>query len=236
METGRQQLMNTALFHHVVVASKDFEGNKVNILVEVKERWYLFPMPYFKPVDRNLNQWLVEQKASLDRVNYGVKLKYNNATGRNDKFMLWLINGYTRQISFGYDRRYIDKKLKWGAAVGFSYGKNRGFNYSTVNVKQVFRKDTDNYIRRFMNANFSVSYRRALNTRHTFGIGYSSEEVNDTIVALNPAYFKEGRHSIGYPSLYYNMTWLNLDYIPYPTRGYTAQVTISKNGLNSSIN
>jgi outer membrane protein assembly factor BamA len=105
-----------------------------------------------------------------------------------------------------------------------------------VNDKQVFMKDPDNYIRRFLNANFSVSYRPALNTRHTFGIGYSSEEVNDTIVALNPAYFKEGRHRIGYPSIYYNMSWLNLDYIPYPTKGYAAQVTVSKNGLNSTIN
>jgi len=236
MESGKRQLINTALFHHVLVASNNFEGNTVNILVEVKERWYLFPIPYLKPVDRNLNQWLVEQHASLERVNYGLKLKYNNATGRNDKLTLGLINGYTRQVSLSYDRRYIDKKLKWGAAIGFSYGKNREINYSTVNDKQVFLKDPDSYIRRFVNANFSVSYRPALNTRHTFGIGFSSEEVNDTIVALNPAYFKEGRHSIGFPSIYYNMTWLNLDYIPYPTRGYAAQVTISKNGLNSSIN
>ncbi|MBK6381936.1 MAG: hypothetical protein IPF69_00450 [Chitinophagaceae bacterium] len=50
--------------------------------VEVKERWYLFPVPVFKPIDRNLNQWLVEQNASLDRVNYGIKLYYNNVSGK----------------------------------------------------------------------------------------------------------------------------------------------------------
>ena len=65
--------MNTSLFNHVKVAAKDFDGNRVNILVAVKERWYLFPVPVFRPVDRNLNQWLVEQKGSLDRVNYGAK-------------------------------------------------------------------------------------------------------------------------------------------------------------------
>ena len=84
-EEARRLLMNTSLFNEVMVAVKNFEGNKVNIIVDVKERWYLFPLPYFKPVDRNLNQWLVEQKGSLSRVNYGAKLLYNNATGRNDK-------------------------------------------------------------------------------------------------------------------------------------------------------
>lgn len=236
METGRRQLMNSALFHQAVISARDYEGTTVNILVEVKERWYLFPMPYFRPVDRNLNQWLVEQKGSLDRVNYGAKLTYNNSTGRNDKFRLWLIGGYTKQVSFSYDRLYIDKDLKWGASMAFAWGKNREVNYNTINDKQVFLNDPGQYVRRFINGHFSLSYRPAINTRHSFGIGFSSEEVEDTIVALNPAYFKKGMNRIGYPSLFYTLNWFNLDYIPYPTRGYAAQVSVSKNGLNSSIN
>ncbi len=236
METGRQQLMNTTLFNHVKVATKDFDGNRVNILVELKERWYMFPVPVFRPVDRNLNQWLVEQKGSLDRVNYGAKFSYNNATGRNDKFRLWLINGYTKQISFSYNRPYIDKNLKWGIATSFAWGKNREINYNTVGDKQVFLKDPGSYLRRFMNGNIGVSFRPAIRTRHSFGIGFSSEEVNDTIVLLNPSYFKTGRNRIGYPSLYYNMSYFDVDYIPYPTKGYAVQVSLSKNGLNSNIN
>ncbi len=236
METGQRQLMNSTLFHQAVISAKDYEGTRVNIHVEVQERLYLFPMPYFKPVDRNLNQWLVEQKGSLDRVNYGAKLTYNNSTGRNDKFRLWLINGYTKQVSFGYDRLYIDKNLKWGAGMGFAWGKNREVNYNTINDKQVFLNDPDRYVRHFINGHISVSWRPAINTRHTFGIGFSSEEVHDTIVALNPAYFKKERNRIGYPSIFYTMNWFNLDYIPYPTKGYAAQVSLSRNGLNSAIN
>ena len=113
-EEARKQLMNTVLFHEVVVALNKFEGNNVDILVAVKERWYLFPVPYIKFVDRNLNQWIVEQNAKLNRINYGVKVLYNNVSGRNDKMNLYLINGYTKQISLSYDRPYIDKKMKWG--------------------------------------------------------------------------------------------------------------------------
>ncbi|HYM94784.1 MAG TPA: POTRA domain-containing protein, partial [Chitinophagaceae bacterium] len=97
-EEARQQLMNTTLFHEVIVSLKSFEGYNVDILIQVKERWYIFPIPYFRPVDRNFNQWLVEQKGSLERVDYGLKMFYNNITGRNDKLKAWLIGGYNHQI------------------------------------------------------------------------------------------------------------------------------------------
>jgi outer membrane protein assembly factor BamA len=235
-EDSRRQLMNTALFHEVVVALKSFEGYNVDIMVDVKERWYIFPVPYLKPVDRNINQWIVEQKANLDRVNYGVKLLYNNASGRNDKLRFWLTNGYTKQISFSYDRLYIDKKLKWGMNVGFAIGKNREVNYNTIDDKQVFLKDNNNYIRSFVNALAEITYRRAIKTRHRFGIAYTLEDVKDTVVALNPSYFKSGRNRIQFPELYYNMTYYDLDYIPYPTKGYATEINVDKKGFNNVIN
>ena len=235
-EQAREQLMNTALFHEVVVALKSFEGHDVDVLIEVKERWYIFPIPYFKPIDRNFNQWLVEQKASLDRLNYGIKLLYNNVTGRNDKLRFWLLDGYDRQISFEYDRLYIDKSLKWGMDVKFSLGKSKEVNYNTINDKQAFIRDNDNYLRNFLNANVEITYRRAIKTRHRFGFGYNIENVNDTIISLNPSYFTSGRHFIRYPELYYSMTFFDVDYIPYPTKGYAAEFTFSKKGFNNVMN
>ncbi len=235
-EDGRRQLMNTALFHQVVVAAKNFEGNKVNISVEVKERWYIFPLPYLKPVDRNLNQWIVEQNASLSRVNYGVKVLYNNATGNNDKLRLTVGAGYTKQISFSYDRLYIDKKLKWGMNAVFVYGKNREINYNTIDDKQLFIKNSDVYLRSFVTTSLGLTYRKAINTRHSFGIGYNSEKINDTIISLNPTYFKGGRTNVRFPWIYYSMTFYDLDYIPYPTRGYAAQVFVGKSGFDKIVN
>jgi outer membrane protein assembly factor BamA len=236
MEMGQHQLMNTTLFNYVTVAVHEYLGYNVRIEVTVKERWYLFPVPYFRPVDRNLNQWLVEQKGSISRVNYGVKFTYNNATGRNDKLKAWLINGYTKQVSLSYDRLYIDKNLKWGAATSFVYGKNREINYNTVNDKQVFLKDPGVYLRKFASGHFGFSYRPAIRTRHSFGVGFSFEEVSDTVVALNPGYFDNERTRIGYPSIYYTLSYFDLDYIPYPTKGFALQFSVSKNGLNRHIN
>lgn len=231
-EVGRKQLMNTTLFHSVTIASKNFEGNSVNVTVAVRERWYLFPLPYFKPVDRNLNQWIVEQKASFNRVNYGAKLLYNNVTGRNDKLRFRAVNGYTKQLSFSYDRLYIDKKLKWGAKASFDAGKNREINYKTAQNKQLFFKDDEAYTKRFINAYAEVTYRRAIKTRHSFGVGFFRETVSDTVAALNPLYFSSGRTSISYPELNYTMNYFDVDYIPYPTRGYAVQLSIGKKGFS----
>lgn len=235
-EIARKQLMNTVLFHEVVVALKSFEGNHVDIMINVKERWYLFPIPYVRFVDRNINQWLVEQNARLDRVNYGVKFLYNNATGRNDKLNLYLVNGYTKQITLSYNRPYIDKSLKWGLNTGIAFGKNREVNYNTINNKQVFFKDTNNYVRSFFKTYAEVSYRRAIKTRHSFGFAYSVENVTDTVVALNPAYFKDGSGKMIFPEFYYIMSYFDVDYNPYPLKGYIAELYFVKKGLNNRVN
>jgi len=234
-EGARRQLMNTALFHEVVVALKSFDGYYVDVLVQVRERWYIFPVPYFKPVDRNLNQWLVEQHASFKRVNYGLKLLYNNTTGRNDKLRFWLVNGYSRQLVLNYERPYFDKKMKWGWNAGVSLGKTKEVNYNTISDKQVFLKN-DDYLRNFFNGYAELSYRRAIKTKHRFGIGYTVENLADTILKLNPDYFPTGRTRIAYPEIYYIMTYYDLDYIPYPTKGYAAEINIGKKGFNKEMN
>ncbi len=107
MQLTRQQLMNTSLFVDVTVyissSVKTGNSNTRAIAIDLKERWYLFPTPYFRLIDRNFNQWWVEQHRSLERVNYGLKFIQNNFTGRNDDVDIWLITGYTQQITLRYN-------------------------------------------------------------------------------------------------------------------------------------
>ena len=65
-DIARRQLMNTRLFNDVIVSLKGFRGYNVDVQIDVKERWYIFPLPYFKPVDRNLSEW-AKQGYELNR-------------------------------------------------------------------------------------------------------------------------------------------------------------------------
>lgn len=235
-EIAEQQLMNTALFHSVKIFTSGFEGNCLEITVEVVERWYLFPFPYFKLVDRNFNQWLVDQGASLDRVNYGVKLLYNNVTGHNDKLRLWLINGYTRQFSISYEKPYIDRAMRWGFRIATATGQARELNYNTVEDKQVFLRTEQKFISHFFNASAALTYRKKLYSRHLMGIAFVRERVADTVLLANPSYFGTNHNKVQIPALFYQFQYIKMDYLPYPTKGYATRVQLSKMGLGGTIN
>jgi hypothetical protein len=119
--------------------------------------------------------------------------------------------------------------------IGMDLGKNRELNYITEGNKQMFFKDPG-FIRSFYRAYGEVTYRRAIKTRHRIGIAFNQENISDTVAKLNPSYFKFGHTVARYPEFYYIMSYFDLDYIPYPTKGYAAEFSLSKKGLNKEIN
>jgi hypothetical protein len=137
---ARQQIMNTSLFVDVNVYVSARNGNVVDINIDLKERWYFFPLPYFRLIDRNFNQWWVEQQRSLDRVNYGIKFTQNNVSGRNDNLDIWLINGYTQQITLCGMIFLFLIKIKKGFNIGIISATQKEINYATGDNKQLFYK------------------------------------------------------------------------------------------------
>ena len=115
---AKQQLINTALFYDAQVTSQITDSQHVKVQIKVSERWYLFPLPYFRWVDRNFNEWWTTQKHSLDRVNYGISIRQSNATGNNDKLTVGFITGYTQQSVVKYQFPYLDKKMRFGMGLG----------------------------------------------------------------------------------------------------------------------
>jgi outer membrane protein assembly factor BamA len=231
----KQRLMNTGLFRSVVVSLKSLRGFDVNISIEVKERWYIYPIPLVKTVDRNLNEWVVTQKMDMSRINYGLKLTYKNFTGRNDRLYVNLVNGFTKQVVLRYDGLYLDNKLKWTANMNVAWGKNHEIVYNTVNDKQVAYKSNDKFVNSFLRTQLEVIYRPAIKTRHIFGIGYSFEDVADTLFHLNPTYSFQ-HNAVRYPEIYYRMVHYNVDMNVYPKKGYIADAMLLKKGICSDVN
>lgn len=231
LEQSRNQVFNTALFVDVAVIAGQKVGNSITVEVDVKERWYFFPLPYFRLVDRNFNQWLVDQKGSLDRVNYGMKFTQSNLTGQNDELAIWLITGYSQQISVRYSLPFFDKKRQSGFSVGFAHSKQKEFNYTTNLNKQLFYKAED-FTRTITRADISYSYRPDQYWRHSLQAVFLYEGISDSALKANPNYFPENRKEVQYLTLNYGVGYAKTDYNAYPTKGIIAGGYISKRGFD----
>ncbi|MCG7856365.1 POTRA domain-containing protein [Flavihumibacter sp.] len=235
---GKQQLINTRLFNEVVISLKRFRGYMVEVQVDVKERWYIFPIPYFKPVDRNLQTW-AQKGYSLDRINYGAKFTYYNTTGRNDKLKLWLITGYAKQLQLSYDQPYADKSLKKGYAVNFIYSGLKEINVNTINNQQFFLKSdslpkSGTFLETMYGGSVQFNYRPGLQTRHSLRAGYWVNEVDNAVLEINPKYLSlSGKKKIAVPELTYSISHVNVDYAPYPLKGVIADAAITRRGFGN---
>ena len=67
----------------MIVSLKSLEGYNAHVNIEVRERWYIFPVPFVKTVDRSFGEWVKDQDMDMNRVNYGIRIRHYNATGRN---------------------------------------------------------------------------------------------------------------------------------------------------------
>ncbi len=232
----KQQLMNTTLFVDVDVTPLKIDSNHIFIDIQVKERWYFFPSPYFNIVTRNFNDWWVNQNRRLDRVNYGIKMIQNNFTGRNDNLNIWLIGGYTQQISLRYDNPFLDKNLKHGINVGGGYSRNRELYFGLDTNIQKFLKVEDEFIVKQVFVDLAYTYRPAIKTRHTFKVTYRTINIDDTILKFNPTYLPGNGQKAKYLDIGYGVQYFNVDYNPYPLKGFLGQAEIFKRfGANNNM-
>jgi hypothetical protein len=155
---------------------------------------------------------------------------YYNFSGRNDKLKIWLLTGYTKQIQFQYEQPYADKNLKHGYKIGVSYSSNKEINYATINDRQMF---TDSFagIKKW-NGFVEYDYRPGLKTFHAFRLGFTRQEIDSNVSKVNPKYFKDGRNRMDIPEISYKLSHFDVDYIPYPLKGWMGETSISKRGIH----
>lgn len=237
LETGRQQLVNTTLFTDVAVYVENSYGQFVFITVFVKERWYILPLPYFKFIDANFNTWWVTYNHTLKRTNYGIKFLHNNISGRNDKLTTWLITGYSKQVAVKYERPFFDKQLKQGYQFFIGYSNQGDINYANDKSKQQFLRPEDrSYLRKTLKIEGDYVYRPGLRVRHIVRAGYMYEQIADTVFALNPNYFGNGKTRASFPYIGYTFRYTNADYNFYPTRGLISETSILHKGVTKDMN
>lgn len=216
-----QRLYNLNLFTEINFQAKTVSAatNEIEIIVSLKEQWFILPQADIQLADRNVNVWWDEHNGDLSRINLGVYVQHKNLTGHLDKLSISTHVGYTQQLSATYFRPYIDKHQKQGIGFGIGYSRSKEIAFTTANNKLQFTRHNNDFLYQYFFANAAWYYREAYHTRHILSAGFNSYKVGDTVVQLNADYFENSSKKLSYLELAYRYEYNGVDNWNYPRRG-----------------
>jgi outer membrane protein assembly factor BamA len=230
IDLDRKKLLNTRLFNTVEIRSLELEENKLDVIVEVTERWYTFPAPILELADRNFNEWWQTYDHDLRRLNYGLRLYQYNMRGRNETLRFHIQGGFTRRFELMYRFPYIDRQQKQGLSIDFNYSETKNVAFRTFNHKYEFIRDSD-ILRLNRGGGLSYTYRNSFYQTHAVRVEYFNSVIRDTLKELNPIYLKGESRQQKYSTISYTFNSDHRDFIAYPLKGHQVTVTATRNGL-----
>jgi outer membrane protein assembly factor BamA len=227
----RNRIYNTNLFNEIDFSIVNESNGNADVKIVVQERWYFYPFPIFRLVDRNFNDWWVNRDHDLSRANIGLKLTQYNFRGRGEKLRVSAQFGFETRINFNYQLPYIDKKQRIGLDLDFNYMETKNLAYDTENSIPVFISDEDNLLRTIFRNKISGSYRSSFYSYHTVALSHLSAHIADTISSLNSNYFDNGANDQKSLRFGYAYIWDKRNNRNYPTSGEWIAIGFTKFGL-----
>lgn len=232
LEKARVFIYNSTLFSEVNIYPLKTGQDQIDLLITVKEKWYLLPLPVLELADRSINEWLKTYHADLKRLSYGISFTHQNFSGRRDQLSLTLVNGFNRRISFQYKNPYINRRLTKGLEFGASLAEAKEIPYITSDSNKLVYYENGGREKREYSVFAGYTFRKGLKTKGTFSARYTHVRVADTIVnSLNPQFFKNAYPTQSFIDLEYALQYDDVDNVLYPLRGSTFDMQILKRGL-----
>ncbi len=230
LSKAKKNLINTRLFSSVRIDTVS-RHEMVDVKVTVRELWYLYPGLIFELADRNINTWWTDQNHSIQRVNIGMQLLYENASGRNDYLKFIAHTGYTNKVQLTYGIPRLKHYRKWGFGVDLFRRTQKEIDYLTVGNKQVYYKDEKVLLTRQRIENY-LTFRPDQNRVFRLTMGFQYNRVEDIVIdELNANYFKPQKNKQRFFMLETFGKINHLDREIYPTEGMALEMSLRKEGL-----
>ena len=228
----KRKIYNLRLFHTVSVRALEMPNNIIDLLVEVSERWYTFPIPIFELSDRNFSEWWRNYNHDPSRVNYGLNLTRYNFRGRYETLQFTAQFGFTPRYELSYRIPYIDKKQKQGLSISFDYSEPKNLAYFTENhVLKYLHSNDSKPLKITKGVSVSYQYRKSFFETHSVQIGYRDSQISYKIDSANSNYYGDHRLALKYGFAGYSFNSEHRDVVQYPLRGYNVNGYIQKTGL-----
>lgn len=228
----QKKIYNLRLFTSVDITPLEIDDSEVEVLITVKERWYILPQLIFQLADRNFAEWWTNQGRDFSRVNFGLRLSHSNVAGRNEKLRFSGQLGFTRSLDFQYSKPYIDKKQKHGLAFQLTFNENKSIPIKSAFNRQVFyTAEDERVLRKNIGTAVRYTYRRSFYNFHFFTLGYNFTSIDPEILVQNPDYFQNGSTNLRYLYSTYTFRHDKRDNVAYATDGELLQLSITKYGI-----
>jgi outer membrane protein assembly factor BamA len=229
----KNRIFNTTLFLWVDIDLSGEDTNHKTLFIDVRERFFITPVPTGGLIDRNINEWWVERHHDLRRIYYGLNFKIKNIWGLNHTLKLKVIAGFNKKIEANYFIPYINKKLKTGLIINALVEDNSQVAFESYGHQLKYVLDYDGAGRRKYNIGFMFTRRNKFYIQHQLGPYFQYANVADTIALLNPDYFLKGATYQRSYGLKYAYTNDKRDFINYPLKGYLFKIETDYQFLQS---
>ena len=211
IEFDRGRIYSIGLFTSVDISFVPFEGKNL-LVVDVKERWYIIPLPLFGFRDRDPK-----------KPYYCAGLLHNNFRGLNQKLFGSVVFGYNPSLAFQFSDPWIDRdnNLYFSGGLSFSRIRNRSAIAAT---------NTGNFDELHYDINASLGKRFTIYKTVGINLGYQMVEVTEnqpgrTVASNGTDRFLYGSISFSHDSR---------DLRDYSTQGTLVSLYITKYGFGES--
>ena len=212
LEYDRERIYSLGLFTRVDILY-DSLGTRHFLFVDVRERWYLIPIPIFGFRDGDPHKFY-----------FGGGLLHYNFRGRNQKLYGSVVFGYDPALNFSFSDPQMDREhnLYFGLSLGYSRVKNRSVIQSDL---------TGDFYERHEDINGTLGKR--FNLFESAGINIGVHDVSITSHLPGRTVSSDGHDTYLYGTASYLYDSRNLR--EYATSGTMVSLYVSKNGFGESL-
>ncbi len=210
IKENESRLYNLGLFNTVKLSYPPMDSTV--LIVEVSERWYLWPVPLVGIVDRDFSKWY-----------YGAGVQHWNVNGRNEKLFAGGVFGYNPWASVAYSNPWI-------------FGDAQLSTSTEIKVQQIVNKNTlalgetpefdENHF--YFNQVIGKRLNHHVNVFTRFGFHYL--HVTDPTAGITPS--DDGIERVIYAG--FGATYDTRDINDYPMKGMVAAAAFDKSGVGTS--
>ncbi|MCX7955008.1 MAG: hypothetical protein N3A01_07460 [Bacteroidales bacterium] len=225
LQITEDNLRRTALFNFVYIDTINTFNNSTDVVINVVERWYFWPVPIFEQASRNINAWIYEK--DFNKINFGLFLLQANFRGNNELLRGIVTFGFREKYGFAYTIPEFLKSKKLGFEFKALHYQQKKVPYKVVNNKPVYFFYENNYLYRNEDIEITIKYRPYIHYSHNFIVSFENHRISDTLYTLNKNFLIENNKKISFLNFSYIFSFNNTNSFSFPTRGIKYQLHLS---------